>query len=81
MHTTERFLGKKLLYLGGLPRDSTVIKAVKLRTPFLTGEPHSKVSQRLLQLTNSYLKQEGGENAPTLDSFIDKLKFFFKSKG
>lgn len=79
--TSERFLGKQLFFLGGLPRDHAVIKAVKEQTPFLTGDPKSRVSLSVHQLTRKYLGQESMGNAQSLDSFINKLKSFFRSKG
>jgi flagellar biosynthesis protein FlhG len=79
--TAERFLGKKLTFLGGLPRDHAVIKAVKEQTPFLTGDPKAKISLSVHQLARKYLGQESTNNEQSLDSFVDRLKAFFRSKG
>ncbi|MGV3488261.1 MAG: MinD/ParA family protein [Tuberibacillus sp.] len=80
-NTAKRFLGKSLTLLGGLPRDHAVVNAVKKQMPFLTGDPKSKISLSIHQLARKYLGQESIDDGRSLDSFIDRLKSLFRSRG
>ncbi|GGH82166.1 flagellar biosynthesis protein FlhG [Pullulanibacillus pueri] len=75
---SERFLGKNIHFLGALPRDTAVIKAVKRQKPFLIEEPRSKISSKLKGLIATYLQDEAVHPETSLDSFIFKLKHLFR---
>lgn len=48
----ERFLGLRLHYLGAMPMDSAVKKAVRDQVPFINSAPHSKATQALIDLAD-----------------------------
>ncbi|WP_077615098.1 MinD/ParA family protein [Caenibacillus caldisaponilyticus] len=80
-YTAKRFLNKELKLLGELPRDHTVVRSVKARSPFVTDAPHSKIAIGVQRLAAGYLNENTEGHAASLDSFINKLKHFFLSKG
>lgn len=67
---TKRFLQKEILFLGELPDDTMVTKAVRMQVPFLLEFPKSKASEALTRMTLHYL------DLPSQQS--GKFKNFFK---
>ena len=49
---TERFLGLRLNYLGAVPLDPAVKKAVRDQAPFLNSAPQSRAAQAVINLTD-----------------------------
>ena len=77
-NVTKRFLGRELSFLGSLPRDTSVVKAVKSQQPFIISSPRSKVSIHLNRIVSTYLNEGNDQNKPTMESFITKLKRLFR---
>lgn len=71
----KQFLNRELFYLGDLPYDEAVSKAVNEQIPFLLHDPKSQVSRALKKVINRY-RQNHFDQATVTSSFgfLQKLK-------
>lgn len=77
-NVVHQFLKKEVTFLGYLPDDQVVFKAVKRQIPFLLFEPNANVSKALLSIVKRYKEKAFDENSVTSSfKFITKLKQFF----
>ncbi|WP_050181432.1 MinD/ParA family protein [Domibacillus robiginosus] len=78
--TMERFLHVTPVFLGSIPEDANVRKAVKMGQPFLLSYPKAKISFSFQQIVREYAEEL--EEIPNEGSrFLDKLRRFFKERG
>ncbi|SHH11133.1 flagellar biosynthesis protein FlhG [Desulforamulus hydrothermalis Lam5 = DSM 18033] len=75
--TTERFLQVRLINLGFLPDDKTVVQAVKQQQPFIMQAPAAPAAQHLVQVANRLLAGRQAESPGGLQSFFGKLMRLF----
>ncbi|SHF36920.1 MinD/ParA family protein [Desulforamulus putei] len=74
--TTGQFLQVRLINLGYLPEDSTVVQAVKQQQPFVKMAPSTPASQNLAKIANRLIS--GREEEPLgLQGFFGKLMRLF----
>ncbi len=52
VETSRRFLGSEVAYLGYLPRDASVVEAVKRKVPLLLAYPGAAASQAIVRLAD-----------------------------
>lgn len=78
--TMHRFLNVKPIFLGAIPEDSAVRKAVKMGQPFLLSFPKAKISFSFEQIVHQYA-EEPKETFKEGSHFISKLRRFFTERG
>lgn len=79
-YTMNKFLQATPIFLGSIPEDANVRKAVKMGRPFLISYPKTKVSYSFQQIVHQYAREP--EQIPKEGSrFMDKLRRFFTEKG
>lgn len=76
----RRFLDKEVTFLGYLPNDKTVLKAVKRQVPFLILEPKGQISKNLQEVVKRYLGESKTSDKPLFRSFINNFKSLFKER-
>ncbi len=76
----KQFLKKDVSFLGYLPNDKAVLKAVKRQTPFLLLEPNGQISRSMQEVVNRYLGENNKVDKPLFQSFINQFKSFFKER-
>ncbi|WP_046179189.1 MinD/ParA family protein [Domibacillus tundrae] len=78
--TMEAFLNVTPVFLGSLPEDSYVRKAVKIGHPFILSYPKTKISVSFQQIVHQYadVPETILEDRPR---FIAKLRRFFTERG
>ncbi|WP_046175038.1 MinD/ParA family protein [Domibacillus indicus] len=78
--TMETFLNVTPVFLGSLPEDACVRKAVKMGSPFTLSFPKTKVSLSFEQIVQAYagVPEKKTEHGPR---FMDKLRRFFTERG
>ncbi|WP_085523959.1 MinD/ParA family protein [Tuberibacillus sp. Marseille-P3662] len=74
---SQRFLNKKLDYLGYLPNDRVIRDASKNHCPFMLGQPKADVSIRLRRIAATYI-DGANESDMQHDHFMKKMKQIFK---
>ena len=78
--TMETFLHVTPVFLGSLPEDAYVRKAVKMGNPFILSYPKANISISFQQIVHQY----AGVPEKTFDErprFIEKLRRFFTERG
>ncbi|OLO40911.1 cobyrinic acid a,c-diamide synthase [Alkalihalophilus pseudofirmus] len=76
----KQFLQKDIMYLGNIPNDKTVTKAVKSQIPFLLLDPKAKSSRALELIVQQFLGEQNEEPLkPHFNSFIKRFKLLFSS--
>lgn len=72
---TDKFLNLKLNYLGVLPYDQSLGKAVIRQTPFLVDNPKSNISKHLNDITSKILGEVKDDKKNVgIQTFIDLLR-------
>lgn len=79
-YTLNKFLHVNPVFLGSIPEDANVRKAVKMGQPFLISYPKTKISYSFQQLVYQYAR-EPEQTLKEGSRFIDKLRRFFAGKG
>lgn len=76
----RRFLDKEVAFLGYLPNDKLVLKAVKRQVPFILLEPKGRISKNLQEIARLYLQETKKSEQPMFRSFINNFKKLFKER-
>ncbi|GAB6098878.1 MinD/ParA family protein [Halanaerocella petrolearia] len=74
-NTAYDFLDLEVEFLGELPTDKAVVKAVKKRNPFLLEFPRSKVAQSIKEIGLKLLDKEPEKSSGIKDFFYGMLGF------
>lgn len=76
----RHFLDKEVAFLGYLPNDKLVLKAVKRQVPFILLEPKGRISKNLQEIARLYLQETKKSEQPMFRSFINNFKKLFKER-
>ncbi|WP_245153840.1 MinD/ParA family protein [Jeotgalibacillus proteolyticus] len=76
----QRFLNKEIYYLGNLPEDQNVRKAVSAQYPFILQFPAAAGSKKLKSMVEAYLDNRPGETLKASNRFLKRLTSIFYSK-
>lgn len=76
--TMSSFLQQEISYLGQVPEDPLVRKAVTAQLPFVISHPHSKLSKSIHQLADALLHTEEKRMEAGKGSFLKKLSSYFR---
>lgn len=74
----KRFLNKDIYFLGSIPQDKHVLKAVKAQQPFYVMFPNAPATKALKRARDDYLGNDDKEWS--YSGFIEKLTSFFKKE-
>ncbi|AGB40648.1 ATPase involved in chromosome partitioning [Halobacteroides halobius DSM 5150] len=74
-NTAKEFLNQEIDFLGELPTDKAVVKAVKKRRPFLLEYPHAKIAKSINQIVLELLDKEPKKSQGITGFFSDLLSF------
>jgi flagellar biosynthesis protein FlhG len=80
--TAKQFLNLELEYIGCIPSDLSVPKAVRLRRPFVLSAPGCAAAAAINQIIGR-LGYRNGKTTPSigLDGFISRIQRFFRKHG
>ncbi|MGG3572113.1 MinD/ParA family protein [Bacillus gobiensis] len=76
--TMRTFLQQRISYLGNVPEDPLVRKAVTAQLPFVISHPHSKLSKSIYRVADAFLHTEEKRVEAKEASFLNKLSAFFR---
>ncbi|WP_247747173.1 MinD/ParA family protein [Alkalihalobacillus sp. BA299] len=80
MRVVKQFLQKDLTYLGSIPNDKSVSKAVRSQKPVLVLDPKAKSSQAIELIVKQFLgEQKIDQDKPQFHSFLHRFKRFFRT--
>lgn len=80
-NVVKQFLKKDVQFLGDLPDDKSVTKAVTRQIPFMLYDPNSGVSKAMMNIIERYNKNNFDSVEATSNySFVAKLKQYFISQ-
>ncbi|MFV8827169.1 MinD/ParA family protein [Alkalihalobacterium sp. APHAB7] len=79
----KQFLHKDIAYLGSIPNDKVVTKAVRSQKPFLLFDPKAKSSRAVELMVQVFLGKQGtgtGQQHTHFQSFVQRFTGFFIKK-
>jgi len=76
----KKFLGLEVDYLGFIPRDPAMIRAVKEQNPVLLSAPMSPAGMSLNRLATMLLEERSKHTENSLTDFFNKVTHFFGGK-
>ncbi|MBS6062373.1 MinD/ParA family protein [Criibacterium bergeronii] len=74
----EKFINKKLEYLGFIYEDPNVARAVKKQKPIIETAPQNRVSKCIVAICDKVTKEETTNQSQNFSNFIDKFKGLFR---
>lgn len=78
--TMRAFLNQDISYLGNIPEDPLVRKAVTEQLPFVISHPYSKLSKSIHLVADAFLHTEEKRIEAEEASFLKKLSSFFRRR-
>lgn len=79
LNVSTRFLQKEVHYLGAIPDDNSVRKAVRSQRPFILDAPNSKPAAAIKKIAKNYTASKYEEEIDRYQYFLSKVKRLFKS--
>ncbi|UCZ51708.1 MinD/ParA family protein [Bacillus shivajii] len=77
IHVCKQFLSKEVKYIGAIPDDQAVLKAVRSQIPYIYESPNAKASQAMKKVVTEYIDDQF-EDKQRHHHFLTKLKGLFK---
>ncbi len=74
---SKRFLSLEINYLGSIPRDMGMVRAVKEQHPILLSSPMSPAALSLSRIAEAYFSGKVQSNAGNLSQFFKKVTLLF----
>ncbi|WP_216827969.1 MinD/ParA family protein [Alkalihalobacterium elongatum] len=77
----KQFLQKEITYLGSIPNDNTVKKAVRSQLPFLLLDPKAKSSRAVELIVQEFIGEQREQKSNSdFNLFVQRIKSFFSLK-
>ncbi|MBN1520916.1 MAG: MinD/ParA family protein [Candidatus Aureabacteria bacterium] len=73
---SQRFLSRKLDFLGGIPYDEAVSLSVRAQKPFIALHPRCRASVSIRMIAKKILENRTYKNTGTLQDFFNNIKGF-----